>query len=360
MPTPFVCLRNVAALVFIAIPLALSAEEKPNEPNLAPLQGSWTAIEAESGGTLIEDAAFWREKKTFKLTDADFKLVLADGTFDGSIRINSEVNPKQITFVTKRDMELRGIYALSNDQLTLCWAIWIEDKQTPERPIGFATRKGEFKFVFKKDAESNRDKTETKPAATSANEANPPKKGEKASEKGEKATLEKNMTGMFRVVAVEKKGGQRRDSYMNFWDDGNIKYDGKVLGTWAVEGKAIKVDFAAEKDGTAIINPVAKAPSRGIQTKANGDTCVLTMERVLAVSTWEITAGNGGPHRHTFWATGRLGLPDGKTTWRIDKGKVIMVWPDGAKDTCNIAPDGRSFEGRNQFGTLVRGKLVEE
>ena len=155
-----------AVLLLALTPRSSQASDKPEDTGLASLQGSWTAIEAETNGTLFEDAAFWREKKILKLTDAEFKLVLADGTFDGSVRVNSEASPKQITFVVKRDTELRGIYALKDDQLTLCWAIWIEDKQTPERPVGFATRRGEFKFVFKKDAES---KTENPVADTPSN-----------------------------------------------------------------------------------------------------------------------------------------------------------------------------------------------
>lgn len=202
---------------------------------------------------------------------------------------------------------------------------------------------------------------ETKPS-TSVSEADAQKKVEKGAEKSEKekATLQKNMTGMFHMVAVAKKGGQRKDSYMNFWADGNVKYDGKLLGTWAVDGKAIKVDFVSDKEGGAIINPVAKLPTRGVQTTENGEIWNLTMERVLAVSTWEITESNYPAIRYTFWSTGRVGLPDGRTTWKIDKGKLKMVWPDGRNDTCTIAPDGRSFEGRNQWNTLVRGTRVED
>ena len=47
-------------------------------------------------------------------------------------------------------------------------------------------------------------------------------------------------------------------------------------------------------------------------------------------------------------------------TKEFDEMPMIMVWPSAAKDTCTIAPGGRSFEGRNQFGVLVRGKLVED
>jgi uncharacterized protein (TIGR03067 family) len=167
MPTTSTIHPCCFAILFLAfLPRFSLAQDKPEDTGLASLQGSWTAIEAESNGTLIEDAAFWREKKILKLTDAEFKLVLADGTFEGTVRVNSEASPKQITFVIKRDTELRGIYALKDDQLTLCWTIWIEDKQTPERPVGFATRKGEFKFVFKKDAET---KNENPAADTPSN-----------------------------------------------------------------------------------------------------------------------------------------------------------------------------------------------
>jgi|GEM_PF-1913488 len=156
--TAFIPRWVLLALLLIGVLSSARSQDRAKEKPLSALQGSWTAVEAELGGALIEDAAFWREKKTFKLKESAFQLVLADSTFEGTAQINAETNPQQITFVTKGDTELRGIYALKDDRLTLCWAVWIKDKRPAERPTGFATRKEEFKFVFRKDAEPQPEK----------------------------------------------------------------------------------------------------------------------------------------------------------------------------------------------------------
>jgi len=174
-----------AILLFALASIILRAEDKTEAPALRQLHGSWTAIEAEADGLLIEDAAFWREKKTFKLTGSAFELVLADGTFEGTAQINAETNPSQITLVTKGDTELRGIYALKNDRLTLCWAVSIKDKRLAERPTGFATQKGEFKFVFKKDAAAPKD-TPDSDKPENPDQADPKKSATKAKTSGTK------------------------------------------------------------------------------------------------------------------------------------------------------------------------------
>lgn len=116
------------------------------------LQGNWTATKAEFGGSPVAaNDAFWKEKKTLRISGEKFTLVLADGTLEGGFKVDDEADPKQITFMTTRKMDLLGIYSLDGDQLTVQWTISLEGKPMPERPKRFGTQKGEFKFVFRKD-----------------------------------------------------------------------------------------------------------------------------------------------------------------------------------------------------------------
>ena len=222
MPTLLTRHSQFVILFLFVLPWNSLAEDKLQDAGLTSLQGSWTAIEAEIDGTLIEDAAFWREKKTLKLTDTDFKFMLADGTHEGFVRIKTEADPKQITFVTKRGPEFRGIYKLDDTLLTVCWSIWIEDKSMPERPRGFDSRMGEIKFVFKRDESpapdkpQNAEKTESKKTSTQSAAGSRPKS----------ATTQKARTA-FKQLMV-------------FKDEKTTKE------FWSIEGKA---DWRIQNDG---------------------------------------------------------------------------------------------------------------
>jgi uncharacterized protein (TIGR03067 family) len=348
----------------------LFAEDKPQDASLAPLQGSWTAIEAEVAGTLIEDAAFWREKKTFQLTNTNFKLVLADGTFEGAVRVNSEATPKQITFVIKQGTELRGIYALDKDRLTLCWAIWIEGKQTPERPSGFETRKGEFKFVFKKNTEDKTDKpaSETpkslKPAETKkADPATLVKakldKARSEYESDVKKLRSKMVTALERKEADARKGGNKK--LVDQIEAERKTLEELQLLPVSIPTREYEVGIGkAREEMKAAYNTAIKEFTRQrLDTEATNAekelTCFLA-EEFNFQGRWKIL------HKKSGWTGERavareqvLGVPrtdDVIATWRRDGTTLRVTWPGGGWEQLTIDPKNPN---RLSGGTAFQG-----
>ena len=356
---------GIGWLIFLGVQSSGLAEDKPSDAGRALLQGSWTAIEAETGGTLIEDAAFWREKKTFKLTDSDFKLVLADGTFDGFVRVNSEVNPKQITFVTKRDMELRGIYVLNGDQLTLCWVIWIEDKQTLERPMGFATRKGEFKFVFKKDAENKNEKPVTaNPGSDKPTESKKVDPATFIAAKLDKARSEyesdlkrlrtKMLAALERKEADARKEGNKKlvdqiEAERNTLDE--LQLLPQSISTREFE---VEIGRARTEMKTAYNTAIKEFTRQRLDVQANNVEKELTLflaEEFNLQGRWKIQHTSGWKLERTVQRDQVLDAPQfpkEKITWKRTGTTIRVTWASGGWEQLTIDPKNPNhLEGLN-------------
>lgn len=66
-----------------------------------------------------------------------------------------------------------------------------------------------------------------------------------------------------------------------------------------------------------------------------------------------------------LYSTGRLNDPDARTTWTLSKNTLTLRWPTPSApggawvDRCTIAPDGLTYNGRNQNGTTISGWYLE-
>ena len=70
--------------------------------------------------------------------------------------------------------------------------------------------------------------------------------------------------------------------------------------------------------------------------------------------------------RHVFLPNGRIDSPDSSDTWSLTGQELILRWKrDNAPtghwiDTCTLSVDGRSFQGGNQAGGVVRGNKLPD
>ncbi len=76
------------------------------------------------------------------------------------------------------------------------------------------------------------------------------------------------------------------------------------------------------------------------------------------VSIWHHEATGTKPKTLKFLSSGHCAPPDENTTWEIEGSQLRLHWPAGWVDYCTISSDGRSYEGRNQSGVSVTGRLI--
>lgn len=156
-PYVVVSLASITPIRSSSSPAQTPAPSKNDDP-ATPLQGKWVATSLKVFGKLKTDPAFWKQKKTLAVTNNDYTLVLADGTFGGTFEIDASVEPCQITLpvtTTKPGSlvvgtQLIGIYFLNDDQLTICWNIWDKNKPMPKRPIDFDKDENHIQWVFRR------------------------------------------------------------------------------------------------------------------------------------------------------------------------------------------------------------------
>ena len=80
---------------------------------------------------------------------------------------------------------------------------------------------------------------------------------------------------------------------------------------------------------------------------------------VVATFTYNDHARSG-----RLFSNGHINAPDNPATWTMKDDVLTLRWPDrrapgGAwVDTCKIAPDGKSWHGRNQLGKNLAGSLT--
>jgi hypothetical protein len=79
------------------------------------------------------------------------------------------------------------------------------------------------------------------------------------------------------------------------------------------------------------------------------------------VGTWKHSVEFGAVTYHELLPGGRMKSAVDNATWSLDSGILELRWPDPAApngtwvDTCDVAPDGAYYVGRNQRGLVVRG-----
>lgn len=81
-------------------------------------------------------------------------------------------------------------------------------------------------------------------------------------------------------------------------------------------------------------------------------------------STWKHSIENGPSAEIALYSNGTINAPDGPDTWTLKGTTLVIRWknpeaPGGEWiDTCEVAPHGGSYAGRNQLGTRISGTRV--
>jgi uncharacterized protein (TIGR03067 family) len=119
--------------------------------SIRALQGKWRATRIWGGTNEVVDPAFWKEPKTLSVKDQNYLLVLADGTFRGTLEVDDATDPNRVTFRDANGLEfLLGLFQIQGDQLTACWAICVPGKPKPARPTDLEPARGRIKIVFQR------------------------------------------------------------------------------------------------------------------------------------------------------------------------------------------------------------------
>jgi len=140
-----------ARKTFATVGTATVAFDKSGSPFGAPglpkplLEGSWVAAAVTiDGRTAIEE-----EKAKVKVTiDADgFVMVLPYSAYNGTIALMPSLNHENINFVVRDSPDIKAIYQVNEDTLTICMSL-----DPRERPTDFTSRKdsGHILLVMKR------------------------------------------------------------------------------------------------------------------------------------------------------------------------------------------------------------------
>lgn len=137
-----------------------------------------------------------------------------------------------------------------------------------------------------------------------------------------------------------------------------VLVDKKKWGTWVLDGNAAMVTAVQPNRGEVKLRTKGHETLVGQHT-GGAQSAKWSLQRVYVVSRWTHQAGNSAPIELRFWSTGRVGEPDGRVRWTINaqKAELVIKWPE-TTDVCRLSPDGLRYEGKNEHGTLITGKLV--
>jgi hypothetical protein len=80
---------------------------------------------------------------------------------------------------------------------------------------------------------------------------------------------------------------------------------------------------------------------------------------VRTVSVWEHHWGQkNNIANRIFWSDGSIDVPASTDKWEKNGQTLIIRWANGFVDTVAISSDGQSFDGHNQHGGHLWGKLI--
>lgn len=91
-------------------------------------------------------------------------------------------------------------------------------------------------------------------------------------------------------------------------------------------------------------------------------------DKPTIVATWEhqVVGRDAKPSTITLYSNSKINDPNSKNTWSRSGNLLTLHWPNPAApggewiDQCTVSADGRTYSGRNQYGTRISGKLVLE
>ena len=80
------------------------------------------------------------------------------------------------------------------------------------------------------------------------------------------------------------------------------------------------------------------------------------MPRIVEV--WETHWGENDGVTRVLYSNGSVGSPSSADKWDRNGQTLTVRFASGPVDTWTISKDGKSFEGHNNLGTRIWGKLV--
>jgi len=123
---------TVSLLVLIARPHASLGFD--DAPDFNKLQGAWSVISAEHGGTPVPEEKIKDGKLV--LAGDRFTWKTGDQTAEGAYTVDATKSPRQIT-LSHNENTLSGIYVLDGENLKLCVS------HGSDRPTEFTTKEGD-------------------------------------------------------------------------------------------------------------------------------------------------------------------------------------------------------------------------
>jgi hypothetical protein len=174
--------------------------------------------------------------------------------------------------------------------------------------------------------------------------------------------VEHRVRGTYMAVSTNLKTRERTNCVCELTANHDVVVDGKPWGKWDTKKTSV-VLLPDDKDQAEFeLRFKTKTLLIGMGESKKGQKISWEMDRVYLVAVWEHQAGNGKPGEIRLWSNGRVGRPDGRATWKMNPkdASLVLKWPEGWIDTCKISSDGKRYEGRNQNGTLISGKLISK
>jgi uncharacterized protein (TIGR03067 family) len=135
--------------ILLVLPLATSADDAKQQ--LEKLQGTWTSVSYEIGGTKIEGDNLKAVVESITIKGEAFAWKAGSSNDKGTIKIDATQNPKHIDFVLEQEEGVKvttwvGIYSLEGDTLKFCVRPGVGD-----RPKDFSTQNVIYGvFTFKR------------------------------------------------------------------------------------------------------------------------------------------------------------------------------------------------------------------
>jgi hypothetical protein len=171
----------------------------------------------------------------------------------------------------------------------------------------------------------------------------------------DEGSLASTVIGMYQVSLVNSKAGLR-EIFLDFQNDFSLRYKGDVLGSWDVVNDKLTISLLKPEINGSI--KFSKSAMTGNLADSTGASWRLTGKR-LTSTTWDHTYDNK-TGKLLLWSNGRLGMPDSNNKWAINGNNLTFTWSSGFVDRCTLSPDKRRYEGKNNIGFLIFGKLIEE
>lgn len=167
------------------------------------------------------------------------------------------------------------------------------------------------------------------------------------------------VVGHFQIGMMHSKTKQRKIAYWEFREDHSVWEKEQRIAEWTATDTRVRLVFSDKASGEATIRPRRRGVFLGQWLPANGDVWACEFQKIFVVGVWEYHWGRNSNTRK-LWSNGSQQTPDSRSTWERKGSKMIFRYPSGAVDTCTLAPDGKSFKGRNQRGLSIWGRLISE